>query len=467
MKVIVIGAGVTGPLVAMLLKYKGFDPVIYERHASPPSGGLSLLLSGQVFKVLNIIGLAEEAIAISQPMDRVLQTSEVTGRVLIDAPIYANIRETTGWPICAVVRTTLSNFLLESAQRRGIPVYLGKKLVDVKQDDEKVTASFEDGSSDEGELLLGCDGLHSKVRDGLFGATPVEYTGLTAIGGFTPYTDTVRATAPYTALQVTGDGCHFVCLPTSENMYMWVVNLPGEPETKEDWRTAEGQKVANMLDSLPPVNWGGDAGQIILNSAEVVRFGLYLRPISPVWHKGRTVLLGDAAHPTTPFLGQGANQSSEDVYHLVCMLVKHAPLTTEDIDKAFAEYTAIRLPRVVKTIEQTKREGEARMARSREALLAREAQQAKGLESDMWKVILEMLYVDTKVLMSPVTGHFSRSKFDRVTDISSVEVEYRFLMDEGALKEKGAMREKGLDSETWKVMMEMMMGPFPTGGSEI
>lgn len=381
----------TGPVMAMLLKHKGFEPVIYERHASPPTGGLIMQLSGQVFKVLNIIGLAEEVIAFSQPMDWLLHRSEITGNVLIDAPVYAQVRETTGWPMCAVVRATYSKFLLGKVAERGIPIHWGKKLVNVKQQGEKVTAVFEDGTTDEGDLLMGCDGIHSKVRDALFGKSSAEYTGLELLGGFTPYTPTLRATAPITSFQVSGEGAHFVCLPTAEDKYMWGLVLPGEGEMKEDWRTASPHKVTEMLADLPPAHWGGEAGRIMLNSTETIRFGLYTRHIPPVWHKGRAVLLGDAAHPTAPFLGQGANQSTEDIYHLVRMLVRHEPLTSANIEKAFSEYTAIRLPRVIKTVEQTKREGAARIVKSREELLAREAQQAKGLESDMWKVILEMV----------------------------------------------------------------------------
>ncbi|KZT52075.1 FAD/NAD(P)-binding domain-containing protein [Calocera cornea HHB12733] len=378
----------SGPILAMLLQHKGFDPVIYERHATPPSGGVALQISGQV---LNIIGLADAAIAISQPMERLLHLSDISKIVLIDAPVYTQIRETTGWPACATVRTTFARFLYDNAQKRGIPIHLGSKLVNVKHKRDKVIAVFEDGSTDEADLLVGCDGLHSKVRDALFGKTPAEYTGLTMIGGFSPYTETLRARSPITSLQVSGDGGHFICLPTKEKKYMWGMVLGETGEMKEDWRTARPDQVADVLESLPAVNWDGEAGKIILNSSEVVRFGTYLRPIPPVWHKGRAVLLGDAAHPTAPFLGQGANQSSEDIYHLVRMLVKYEPLTSENLEKALSEYTAVRLPRVARTIEQTKREGAGRIAKGREALLAREAQQAKGLESDTWKVILEMV----------------------------------------------------------------------------
>jgi len=184
---------------------------------------------------------------------------------------------------------------------------------------------------------------------------------------------------------------NFVCMPTAEKKYMWVINTPEKAEMLEDWRVASAIDKEEIMDSLPPKSWKGDAGHITRNASEVIRFGMYLRPISQVWHKGRIALLGDSAHPTMPFLGQGANMSCEDVYHLVRALVKNRPLTNESIDQAFTEYTAVRLPRVTRTINQSSKEMEFRLAKGEEALKLREAHQAKGLESDTWKTVFEMI----------------------------------------------------------------------------
>lgn len=107
-----------------------------------------------------------------------LHLSQVTGNVLLDADLQAQIRVMTGWPMSIIVRKTYCNFLLRKTQDRGIDIHWGKKLLDVKQEVDKVTAIFEDGTSAEGDLLIGCDGLHSGVRNALFGEIPAEYTGL-------------------------------------------------------------------------------------------------------------------------------------------------------------------------------------------------------------------------------------------------------------------------------------------------
>ncbi|KZT52084.1 FAD/NAD(P)-binding domain-containing protein [Calocera cornea HHB12733] len=351
-------------------------------------------LSGQAFKVLNLLGLAEGALALALPTEHARHRSELTGRVFLDAPAGAGIRAATGWPLCGVNRAAYAQYLLDACKDRGISVHWGKKFVGLREDGELVYAKFEDGSEVQGDLLVGADGIHSTVRDTLFGKTPAEYTGLVGIAGYTPYTVTMRASPPITVEQVWGDGCHYICLPMLEDRYMWAVNMPEDAAMIEDWRTvrpATDDKVKEMLQGLPCYDWGGGVGEVIKGTTELVKFGLYLRPIAPIWHRGRSVLLGDAAHPTTPFLGQGANQATEDVYHLVRLLLAHSPLTAESINKAYTEYAAVRMDRVRRTIEQTKAEGNLRMIKGREACLEREELLARGMGTDTWKIILEMI----------------------------------------------------------------------------
>ncbi|KZO93488.1 FAD/NAD(P)-binding domain-containing protein [Calocera viscosa TUFC12733] len=394
-KVLIIGAGVAGPLLALVLQHKGFEPVIYERHKENPPGGLAMQLSGQSLKVLNLLGLAEGALALALPLEHAKHRSELTGRVFLDAPAGAGIRAATGWPLCTVIRATYGAYLLDAVKQRGIELHWGKKFVGLREEGEKVIAEFVDGSEAEGDLLVGCDGIHSTVRDVLFGKTPAEFTGLVGIAGYTPFTEKLHPSPPMTVEQVWGDGCHYICLPLRQERYMWAVNMPEDtPGMLEDWRTvrpATDEQVGKMLKALPCYDWGGGVGDVIKGTTELIKFGLYIRPIAPVWHKGRAVLLGDAAHPTTPFLGQGANQSTEDVYHLVRCLLQHAPLTSESLDKAFTEYAAVRMDRVRRTIEQTKAEGDLRRISGREACLAREEVLARGMGTDTWKIILEMV----------------------------------------------------------------------------
>ncbi|KZO93486.1 FAD/NAD(P)-binding domain-containing protein [Calocera viscosa TUFC12733] len=388
MKVLIIGAGIAGPILAMLLQHKGFSPEVFEKHSHPTEGGLTIMVSPQSLKVLDLVGLAHKVISLGRPLERLLSRSEPAGRVFIDSSLPSTFAEKTGWPMVIVNRTVYHKFLVDSCAQRGIPVRWGKKLVDVKQEGEKVTALFADGAEEEGDLLVGCDGLHSNVRDALFGKTPASFTGLVSVSGFTPFKNSLQP--PHTTmLQIFGDSGYFLTFPTAQGKNMWAVNVAAESGDVEDWGPVQESERAEIVQSLPPSTWSGEPSLFLQNADEMVRFGLYLRPIPEVWHKGRVVLCGDAAHPITPFLGQGANQASEDIYHLVRVLVQHKPLTADSLDKAFKEYTTIRKPKVTLVVDQSNREAGQRIVKGEEACRRRDEKLAEGLESDTWKTILE------------------------------------------------------------------------------
>jgi len=340
--------------------------------------------------VLDLVGLAHKVISLGRPLERLLSRSELSGKVFIDSDIPSHFVEKTGWPMVIVNRAVYHKFLTDSCEEKGAPVRWGKKLVDVRQEagGEKVTAVFADGSEDVGDLLIGCDGLHSNVRDALFGKTPASFTGVVSISGFTPFADSL--TPPYTTmLQIFGDGGYFLTFPTAQEKNMWAVNIAANSGEVEDWGPVKAEERDALAESLPPSKWKGEPGLFLKHASEMIRFGLYLRPIPQVWHKGRVVLCGDAAHPITPFLGQGANQASEDIYHLVRVLVEHAPLTNDALEQAFKEYTEIRKPKVTLVVDQSNSEASFRTVTGEEACLARDKKLEEGLQSDTWKTILE------------------------------------------------------------------------------
>jgi len=388
MKVIVIGAGIAGPILAMLLKLKGFDVIVYEKHSHPTEGGLTIMVSPQSFKVLDLVGLAHDVIAAGRPLERLLSRSQTTGKVFIDSDIPSTFPEKTGWPMVIVNRSVYHKFLVDSCEKKGAPVKWGKNLKDVKQEGEKVTAFFADGSTDEGDLLIGCDGLHSNVRDALFGKTPASFTGVISVSGFTPFATSL--TPPHTTmLQIFGDGGYFLSFPTAQEKNMWAVNVSANSGEVEDWGPVKPEEKEKIVASLPPSGWSGEPGLFLKKATEMIRFGLYLRPIPDTWHKGRVVLCGDAAHPITPFLGQGANQASEDIYHLVRVLCEHAPHADSSLDAAFKEYTELRKPKVTLVVDQSNKEASFRTVSGKEAVEKRDRMLDEGLQSDTWKTILE------------------------------------------------------------------------------
>lgn len=122
-----------------------------------------------------------------------------------------------------------------------------------------------------------------------------------------------------------------------------------------------------------------------------MQYGLYDRPTLPLWHKGRVVLLGDAAHPTSPHLGQGANQAFEDIYHLLRQFKLHnispnEPISTSSLEAVFQDFEKVRVPRSTMLVEGARNEGgKVRVVYGTEECTARDAlvTEVQGEESTL------------------------------------------------------------------------------------
>ncbi|KAJ3812865.1 FAD/NAD-P-binding domain-containing protein [Lentinula aff. lateritia] len=405
--VIVIGCGIAGPVLAMLLKHKGFDPVIYERHTEIQNAGLILGVSPQTLKVLNILGLADGAIALGHQVQQLVTRSELTHEILGSRDV-SPISQKLGWPMVLVVkRTRYCQYLYDSAVGRGIPVYFGKKVVGVEESGsgERVSAVFEDGTTAEGDLVVGCDGLHSAVRNALFGKEDPRYMGLVQIGGFSPIPESLRNDSKPTGFQIYGDGAHFIGMPVSSTEMVWATTLPEPTGAKEDWQRRSPEETREMIRQLPVSRWEGGVEEVIRETTFITRYGLYDRPVGDVWHKGRCVLVGDAAHPTSPHMGQGANQALEDCYHLVRLLCRSPNLhtsdrlTSSDLETALTQYEQLRVDIVRKTVAFAAEEGNRRVLSGKEACLARDEMLRNGGGSAPERAKLQM-----ELIQGPFVG---------------------------------------------------------------
>ena len=192
MKAIIIGAGVAGPAVAIALKKVGIDSAVFESaNEICDQLGALIQVSYNGCKVLQQLGIEEQMLSCGDRCDRSIILNQ-DGRVLADARLEGMKRY--GTTSLNVSRHLFHHKLVLLAREEfGIRIEFGKKLVDLKQDDGGVRAIFQDGSSEEGDFLIGCDGIHSKVRNIIFPhvAKPT-YTGLIGIGGFAKVTDKTR-----------------------------------------------------------------------------------------------------------------------------------------------------------------------------------------------------------------------------------------------------------------------------------
>ncbi|KAJ6523307.1 hypothetical protein B0H19DRAFT_652134 [Mycena capillaripes] len=388
-KVIIVGCGIAGPVLAVLLKQKGYEPVIYERGTRSPDAGLSLMLQLNGLRVLSLIpGLVDQlpGMAVEQAMLYSLVPSDE--RILAHSSFPADLRREHGHGLIGVQRPKFLALLSDTALAQGIEIHFERQVVAVEQTAEYARVRLHTGETDTASFVVGCDGLHSNVRIALFGKEEATFTGLTQTGGIT------HAAFPDqkpTLFNFYGDNMHIVSYPISEKGYSWAITRR-ESEAKETWRamdTAAQDAVRNGPFSQLPFG----AGDLIRNAVKITKYGLYDRPELKSWHNGRVVLIGDAAHPTSPVrtahchvmdsnlkssqhLGQGANQAFEDADNLVRLLLEHHPATDTELSSGtlsaiFTEFEAKRMERTALLVKGARKEGELRVVEGVEQARAR------------------------------------------------------------------------------------------------
>ncbi|RPD54084.1 FAD/NAD(P)-binding domain-containing protein [Lentinus tigrinus ALCF2SS1-6] len=372
-KVIIAGGGIAGPVLAMFLKAKGYDPVIYERTDGPTDMGLSLALQPNGLRVLELIpGLLDKIV-------RCRVTDSISYSALLEDECELTrskmqLAEILGHGIEGARRPVLLRALIEGAQERGVPVHFSHQVVDLEQHEESVTVKFANGKTDEGSFVVGCDGLHSNTRISLFGKEEAVFTGLTQTGGISPVPEIYKGKDVHPIFNIYGDGVHMIGYTINETQISWAITQR-EAEEKETWRDMDEAKEKEFKEGpFSKLPFGG--GELVRTADRIIKYGLYDRPELKSWHKGRVVLIGDAAHPTSPHLGQGANQALEDIYHLVRLLAAHNPSagapSTATLERVFAELEQLRIPRTAALVQKARAMGDVRVVGGEEACRRRD-----------------------------------------------------------------------------------------------
>ncbi|KAI0654315.1 FAD/NAD-P-binding domain-containing protein [Cubamyces menziesii] len=361
-KVIIAGAGIAGPVLAMFLKGTGYDPIIYERTESPTNHGLSLVLQPNGLKVLKLVpGLLDKVVGgrIKELVQMSVLPEDLGELSRSDAPSRGEAA--MGVSVTGVRRTVFHRLLLEHAESLGIPIVFGHQLVSLEQASDSVTVTFANGKTDTASFVVGCDGLHSNTRECLFGLQEPTFTGLVQTGGLSETPEVLLG--KQIVMNVYGEGAHMIAYPVNDHQTSWGFTTK-EPEAKETWRAMDEEAQRKFREG-PYSQWPFGAGEIISRGQNIIKYGLYDRPELESWHKGRVVLLGDAAHPTSPHIGQGANQAFEDVYHLVRLLTKYNPdaaePSTELLSNIFTEFEKMRIARTSEFVKRARKQGEYRV----------------------------------------------------------------------------------------------------------
>ncbi|MEU0882595.1 NAD(P)/FAD-dependent oxidoreductase [Lentzea sp. NPDC005914] len=326
MKALVIGGGIAGPVTALALQKAGIDSVVFEAYDTTADGvGGMLTVAPNGLAALKIVGMEPD---FGEPL-RHMVMADAQGRTL---------GRITGDPSRVVTRAELYQRLRELTVEHQVKVEYGKRLVDVENHENGVTATFADGSTESGDVLIGADGIRSRVRTIIDPQAPQpEYVGLLGFGSYAENSGVHGD--PETMYFVFGRS--FLGYWAHDGKIAWFNNLAVDrPMTPAEVNAVPS---ATWMERLREA-YGDDmpAKQLLAHSSEVVGAGpLEIMPSVPHWHRGRVVLVGDSAHAPSASSGQGASLAAESAVQLARCL-RDIP----DLATAFATYEQLRRPRV-------------------------------------------------------------------------------------------------------------------------
>ncbi|MFC4946148.1 FAD-dependent oxidoreductase [Pseudonocardia sp. GCM10023141] len=352
---LVIGGGVAGPVAAMALRRAGIEAAVYEAHPGPADdigsfltlqiNGIDALRAVDAYDAVAGAGFATPSMRLRSGSGKLL--GEVgTGAPRPDGTVSVTLR-----------RSDLYAGLRDEAARRGVRVETGRRLVDATTAAAGVRVTFADGSTAEADILIGADGLHSRVRTLIDpGAAPARYLPVLNVGGYAPPQPDVTGSGGYE--MVFGKRAFFGYAVAPSGEIWWFANPsrrdepdPGElaAMTTAQWRSWLAELYA---DDRSPA-----AALVASTPGELVGRATYDMPPVRHWHRDRMVIIGDAAHATSPSSGQGASLAIEDAVQLARCL-RDVPGTAA----AFAAYESLRRTRVEKVVAAGRRTSNAKAA---------------------------------------------------------------------------------------------------------
>lgn len=322
MKVIIVGAGLGGLTAALALLKKGVDVTVFEQAGELKEIGAGIQLSANATRVLFQLGIGDKLQELaSQPLGKNIRLWN-TGQSwpLFDLGQASRIQY--GYPYFTLHRADLHRLLCEEVNRLAPgAIKLNQKVIGVDQSADGAVVNLENGSTHEATVVVGADGVHSRIRAALFGQDQPVFSGILAWRGVIKAADLPpHLRQPYGTNWV-GPGAHVIQYPLRNDE---LINFVGVVE-RDGWEVESWSTKGITQDCVNDfAGWHEDVHTLIRAIETPYKWALMVREPMDVWSSGNVTLLGDACHASLPFLAQGAAMAIEDGYVLARCLEKYA-----------------------------------------------------------------------------------------------------------------------------------------------
>ncbi|WP_394749243.1 FAD-dependent monooxygenase [Spongiimicrobium salis] len=337
----IIGGGIGGLTTALAFEKLGIAYQLFEKSEVLVPIGSGILLPPNALQVYEWLGLLDDLMAKGNAMKRITLTKPDMSP-LFDY-VQDDVKEKYGYYALSIHRWELQNCLLQRIPAHKI--HLGKSFKHFEHRNHKVQVSFEDGTSIETNFLIGADGIHSKIRKQLFPKSKIRYSGQSCWRGICT-SKALHEAYQHRGIEMWGQQLRFGITKIEAHKFYWFAVQLSPPGLKDTPGKLQEKLAAYFADFHPMVN------ELIYGSLEenIIRSDLYdVKPLKE-WYRGSVCLIGDAAHATTPNMGQGGAQAIEDAYYLANAIV-NAP------NNAFKNFQAQRKQKVDQIVKQSRMMG--------------------------------------------------------------------------------------------------------------
>jgi salicylate hydroxylase len=351
-KIVIAGAGIGGLCAALALAKRGFEVAVYEQSIHLGEVGTGLQLSPNAMHVLKTLGVADEVKAKAFSPTSAVMRHYQTGKKYFTVPLGDTATQKYGADYLHIHRADLHSALQHACEKLNVSIHLGRaiqnyqhtpqnlashSLASNKLTPHKLAIQFENSESLEADVLIGADGIKSKVQSCMLGQTPAKFTGQVAWRGVVEANKLPKGLIKHNANLWVGPGKHFVSYYLrGGNLVNFVAIQERTDWQQESWN--EPGDISELRDTF--AGWHPEVTELLTATESCFLWALFDRQPLQQWTDRNVALLGDACHPMLPFLAQGAAMAIEDSYALA-----HCLANENDTQIALKAYQAIRLTR--------------------------------------------------------------------------------------------------------------------------